>query len=230
MPPMTHKQVVEDMPQAIRDLPRDERGYPVPWFTPFVKGKPDFRFMAPGKKDQAIYNGLCWVCGQPITTSRYAFVVGPMCAINRTSAEPHSHVACARYSAKACPFLARPKMERPSGGRGVLTGDKALAEMTGGVDVTGSMPGIALMRNPGVALVWVTDNASYRQGLELFDMGDPIRCWWYARSRDATREEVVESIDSGLPALLELALQDGEEAVDELNRRRTALDALLPAA
>jgi hypothetical protein len=31
------------MPDSIAKLPRDERGYPVPWFVAWVNGKADFR-------------------------------------------------------------------------------------------------------------------------------------------------------------------------------------------
>lgn len=225
----THREIVEDMPMCIRALPRDARGYPVPWFVPWRKGMPDFRYMEEGKKERALKYGICWICGQQLEP-RYAFVVGPMCAINRTSAEPPSHLICARYAAKACPFLARPKMQRPSGDSKIVVGDDALEMMGGRPDVTvsSSMPGIALMRNPGVALVWLTNNAEWRTRVNLLHMGDPIRTWWYAHGRKATRAEAEESIKTGLPALTELAEQDGPEALAELSRRVEELDALLP--
>jgi len=39
----------------------------------------------------------CWLCGQPLGKFM-CFVVGPMCAINKTSAEPPSHRDCALYA------------------------------------------------------------------------------------------------------------------------------------
>ena len=103
-----------EMPSRIARLPTD-RGFPVPWFVAWIDGKPDFRVIAPGRVAEAVNKGKCWVCGGTLFGTR-AYVVGPMCAVNRTSAEPPSHRDCARYSAKACPFLSRPTMRRRDAG------------------------------------------------------------------------------------------------------------------
>jgi hypothetical protein len=210
----THREIVERMPPALRSRPRDKRGYPVPWFTPKVDGEWDFRVVAPGKVEEAAHGSLCWTCGGRLEIP-CAFVVGPMCAVNRTSAEPPSHVECAIYAARACPFLARPKMERPSGHSGVYEGE--------------NMPGVALMRNPGVALVWTTKRPVYRMAIKLFDIGDPERVVWFAHSRKATRAEILESIETGLPHLRKLAEDEGPEAIGELERRTATAMELLPA-
>lgn len=212
--PQTHRSVVEKMPFAMAMRPRDHRGYPVPWFTPWHEGRWDFRYVAPGKVQQAVREQRCWTCGEPLR-SPCAFVVGPMCAVNRTSAEPPSHVECAIYAAKACPFLARPKMARPSGGEGVHEG--------------GSMPGVALLRNPGVALVWITDHPTYQVQSRLFDIGEPLRVRWFARSRPATREEIMESIDTGYPHLRKLADEQGPDAVAALDAQVAVAKELVPA-
>lgn len=210
----THREIVDRAPLAIAKRPRDERGYPIPWFTPIIDGKPDFQHIQPWKAEQAIREERCWTCGERLELP-CAFVVGPMCAVNRTSAEPPSHVECAIYAAKACPFLARPKMARPSGGEGVVT--------------DGSMPGVGLMRNPGVALVWVTNRPSYDPNHRLFDIGDPVRVRWFAHIRKATRVEVVESIEGGYPHLRALAAEDGPDALDELRMMLDRAMTLVPA-
>jgi hypothetical protein len=210
---ITHRDVVERMPLSMAKRPRDHRGYPVPWFTPWHEGRWDFRYVEPGKVEQALREERCWTCGERLELP-CAFVVGPMCAVNRTSAEPPSHVNCALYAARACPFLARPKMERPSGHAGVHEGD--------------GMPGIALMRNPGVALVWITSEPSYDPRARLFDLGEPERVRWFAHSQPATREQIMESIDSGLPHLQKLAEQDGPEAVELLTTYVERALTLLP--
>jgi hypothetical protein len=145
------------------------------------------------------------VCGGPL--GRYeAFVLGPMCAVNRTSAEPPSHRDCAIWSARNCPFLSRPHARR--------------RENNMPVEPEKHVPGIMLKRNPGVALVWITEHGRWRRrrvpnGL-LFEIGEPVETLWYAEGREATREEVDASIDSGLPALREIAEQEGEGALLEL--------------
>ena len=210
----THSEIVDRMPLSMAKRPRDPRGYPVPWFTPWHEGRWDFRFVEPGKAQQAVREERCWTCGERLRLP-CAFVLGPMCAVNRTSAEPPSHVECAIYAARACPFLARPKMVRPTIREGVR----------GAVE---QMPGIMLDRNPGVALVWATNEPSYDPRSRLFDVGDPVRVLWYAHSRRATRAEVLTSIESGLPSLRELAEQEGAEACAQLETQTEQALALVP--
>src|SRR5262245_17927108 len=99
------------LPARMARLPISPAGYPVPWFVATIKGEPDFRVIGPDKIARAVRADLCWLCGQ--TLGRFkAFVGGPMCAVNRTSAEPPSHRECAEYAVRACPFLTRPRMRR----------------------------------------------------------------------------------------------------------------------
>ena len=205
------------VPERMRALPI-RRGYPVPWFVAEVDG--DYHFpTADGRKlVQALRKRLCWVCGQPLG-SRNAFVIGPMCAINKTTSEPPNHRECAIFSATACPFLARPHMKRQKD------------QPEGAV----APPGMHIMRNPGVALVWVTRDYSIRQvpreegsneGV-LFKLGEPSEVAWYAEGRLATREEVMQSIDSGLPILREIAEKHGEMRL--LKRQYDEALKLVPA-
>lgn len=189
-------------PSRIAALPTDHRGYPVPWFVAWIDGKPDFRVIAPGKIETALMQCKCWICGGQL--GKYvAFVIGPMCAINRVSAEPPSHKDCAEYAAKACPFLSMPKMKRREDGLPAEAMNPA---------------GCMIKRNPGVTLVWVTLRYKAFQTKEgfLFEVDDPTETQWYAHGRPATLEEVQDSVTSGLPILLEAAKQDGPEAVKHL--------------
>ena len=94
--------------------------------------------------------------------------------------------------------------------------------------------GIMLTRNPGVALVWVTGYRSWGtrddgNGGTLFDIGDCREALWFARGRQATRDEVLASIDSGLPLLREMAEEDGGGAIEDLGRMHAAALELIPA-
>ena len=101
------------------------RGYPVPWFVAWLDddgkpaecgaGTPDFRIILEGAAMTAHRFNLCWLCGQRLG-SHNAFVVGPVCAVNRTSAEPPMHLDCATWSVQGCPFLTRPHMHRREAG------------------------------------------------------------------------------------------------------------------
>lgn len=195
------------LPARMARLPRDKHDRPVPWFVAWIDGQPDHRIMRPDALLHGIRHKLCWLCGQPLSAFK-AFVVGPMCAINRI---------CAVYAAQACPWLSTPAMHRRDTGKAEL-----------GVIKPG---GVMIERNPGACLVWVTK--TYRvmrvdNGL-LILMGDPTQTLWYAEGRPATRTEVLASIESGLPIVREAAEQDGPDAVTELEQRTAEAMRLLPA-
>jgi len=205
-----------DMPQRIRALPVDERGYPVPWFVARIDGRPEFRVADTSKLVAAVRQRLCWVCGQGLGR-HLAFLLGPMCAVNRVSSEPPCHRECAVYSARACPFLARPHMERREGG---------LPEET-------SHAGHMLTRNPGAVAVWLTRSRGVYgdgRGGVLFRVGPPEEVLWFAEGRPAIRAEVLASMETGLPLLLEAARQEGAAAVAELERLYEIARRLIPAA
>jgi len=213
------------LPARMKSLPVSDRGYPVPWFVAWVDGKPEFRAMDGRKWMLAVTKKLCWVCGQPLGT-RLAFVVGPMCGINRISSEPPSHTECAEFSAMGCPFLSMPKMVRRD--------DSDLA------DVKVEAAGMMLERNPGVTLLWFTRSYEvFSVGRDevnpgyLIRMGDPFDVAFYAHGRRATREEIEKSVETGLPALLEACgMEKTPElraaALAELDQRKEIFYRLLP--
>ena len=195
------------LPPMMERLPIDPRGFPVPWFVSKIDGEWNFQAVDPRKVMGAHTGGICWICGGKLHRNR-AFVIGPMCAVTRTNSEPPSHVQCATFAARACPFLTKPRMRRMPVGEGMR-----------------DAPGLMLDRNPGVCLVWTTH--SYRafraeggKAGMLFQLGVPVRVEAYSQGRPATPEELRASITSGLPRLYELAGQakDPLAAVAELDR------------
>jgi len=220
------------MPDRIARLPVEGRGYPVPWFVPWFdehgkpvptgQGKPDFRLMNQGALVQAVRNSQCWICGESLGAYR-TFVIGPMCGINRISSEPPSHLDCADFAAKACPFLSRPSAHRRE------TNMPALAK---------EQVGIANLRNPGLALLWTTKRYRIRVmkgdgrvgGGVLFHLGEPEHVRWICEGREATREEVMSSMDSGLVFLRAAAEEDGPAAIRELDAEYKRALRLVPAA
>jgi hypothetical protein len=205
-------------------LAQDHRGFPVPWFVqwmddgaaaPYGVGEPDFRVIDTPKLHRAVQQRLCWICGQRL--GRYlAFVIGPMCAINRINSEPPSHLECAQFAVRACPFLMRPRMRRNT---------QDLPEKHD------QPTGFHLDRNPGAACIWVTKTYRvFRPGQGnpgvLFNLGEPVNCWWFANGRPATRDEIEESIDTGFPALLAMCESPREIAV--LDEARRGIEPLLP--
>lgn len=206
------------MPPLIARLERDARGYPIPKFVDRradVDGKPDFRVMDPAHLMACVRKKLCWVCGCTMGRNM-AFAIGPMCAVNRISSEPPSHLACVQYAAKVCPFLAVPEMRR-------IDHNMPAAAVP--------PPGVALARNPGVSCLWVV--RSYRpfrvdRGI-LFEIGEPETVEWWCRGAPASRAAVLASLDSGLPALEAIADAEGPEAQGELSIAYGRALAFLPA-
>src|SRR5262245_40664645 len=199
----------------IAKLPRDHRGFPIPWFVATLPdGTRDFRVADGHKANLAVKNSLCWVCGERL--GRYlVFPIGPMCVVNRTTAEPPCHQGCAEFSAMACPFLTRPRMRR---------NEKDLPASAV------NPPGDFIKRNPGVVCVYTT--LSYRRVMTrtgyLFSLGPPTGVKWFAEGKPASREQVQASINSGHPLLLDIARQEGAEAVAELAYQMDRAQALLP--
>lgn len=185
------------LPPRVAALPVDKRGYPVPWFVTWVNGEPDFRIVESRKVFLGHTQHLCWICGQPLGRT-FSFVAGPMCAVNRTSAEPPSHTDCGQFAATACPFMLLPRAQRRESNLPEGTTEPA---------------GVMIKRNPGVAMVWVTKQ--YRIHLHpegpLFQFGDPIQVHWYACGQPATRQQVLDSIESGLPYLRDVCDEDVEQ-------------------
>lgn len=197
------------VPKRMQSLPVDKRGYPVPFFIDWVdengfpgphgQGRPDFRAMRVEALLACSRGRVCWICGQEMGSFK-AFVIGPMCMVNRTISEPPSHLECATFAAMACPFLANPEAHRAKRPNDAI-----------------DAPGAPICRNPGVAVVWVTKTfktfsarsghmggVDFNRGL-LFALGEPTRVECFREGRRATRAEVMASIKSGLPELERIA-------------------------
>lgn len=168
------------LPSRMRKLPIDERGYPVPWFVAWVDGKPEFRISDNQKWLKCVKYAACWVCGERVGKFK-TFVIGPMCAVNRTTCEPGCHLDCAIFSATACPFLTLPKAKRNERNLPSEVSDPA---------------GIAIKRNPGVTCLWVTQYHSlmYAGNGYLFRLGEPVGCTLVCREapRDPRRDPCID--------------------------------------
>lgn len=213
------------MPPRVARLPLDYRGFPVPYFVQWFKdgeageqamkdAYPDFRVIDSRRMETCFRQSRCWVCGDVLGRHR-VFAIGPMCVINRVTMEPPSHRDCAEFATRACPFMIRPRMRRNE--------YKMPAHKP--------MPGVGIERNPGVIALYET--RAYRRFMTptgaLIRLDPPDRLDWWAEGRIATRAEVMESIDSGYPLLMDVARQEGEAAVKELVRQREIAMKLVPA-
>jgi hypothetical protein len=204
------RQWVGGLPPQMQKLPVDHRGFPVPWFVAWDDGKPVFPAMDRNKFHLALRQSRCWVCGGKLHANK-AFVLGPMCCVNRINSEPPSHVECAEFSAQNCPFLSRPMAKR------TFEGDRK------------SVAGIMIDRNPGCCAVWVTTKFKpFDAGNgTLFELGPPKRLEFYAQGRIATDAEIRASVASGLPLLMKASQEDGDWAVAEFLQAVERFDHML---
>jgi hypothetical protein len=85
---------------------------------------------------------------------------------------------------------------------------------------------------PGIALVWVTQGWSTFRPLGgrriLFRMGEPLACSWYAGSLAATREQVIDALESSLAKVRELAALEGPAAAAALDAQILGALSLVP--
>lgn len=204
-----------DMPASVERLPKDHRGYPVPFFVTWLdedgkllpldkqhEGQPEFRLADARKFRLCHIKKLCWVCGESLDERQRTFVIGPMCAINRISAEMPCHIECARFSVQACPFLSRPKAVRRTVG---LPEDIE--------DRSGHDPD-----NPGVAMLWNCRRYDLVQtdGGWLVELGNPAWVQWWAEGRRATPQEAFEALQHGALKLHKIAAECGKADVAKL--------------
>lgn len=206
-----------ELPERMKHLPVDKRGYVVPWFVAWPngpQGEPEFRAMDGEKFIKAVREKRCWVCGEPLGRNM-VFVIGPMCGVNRVSSEPPSHLECARWSVRNGQFMALRQIKRRED------------EFTESCPVAGH----SIKRNPGVCALWCTrEYRPFRDGKGgvLIQIGEPFSIEWFAHGRAATRAEIDESVRTGFPFLVELAELEGPKAVEELNKQRERFEKLLP--
>jgi hypothetical protein len=159
--------MIATIPRRMFNLPRDARGFPIPWFAgPDIGTGRDFVFLDGMKQIKAVERRRCWTCGGPLQRS-YTFVLGPVQTITRTVSEPPSHSRCAEYAAKVCPFLSNPA-------KGRLT--------------VANSHGAPI--NPGVFALWRTLSFEYGDRRGTLIVGDPVRVAWWTRGRPATKAEV----------------------------------------
>lgn len=201
------------LPVRMLGRPVDHRGYPVPWFVTEkdAQGRWEFRVLHPLRYREALMKKVCWICGQPLT-KRLAFAVGPMCGINRISAEPPQHLECALFAVKACPFMLLPKSQRRESG----------------LPQDAKEHSASILRNPGVILIWLTKRYEVvpSEGHTLVQMGRPEAITFWYEGRTATRAEIDESLRTGCPTVQAMAELEG--ALPEYRKAVERFERLLP--
>ena len=100
-----------EFPPRIARLPRDKRGYPIPWnVLRGVDDTPIFTVNDDRRHFQAMREGLCPICGERLGRWKW-FVGGPRSAFdpNGWYLDLPGHHECERFALAVCPYLAMPQ-------------------------------------------------------------------------------------------------------------------------
>lgn len=98
------------VPERMRCLPVDPRGYPVPVnVTRDRNGKPNFAANDESVRQMLFREDRCGICGGKLLRGRWS-IGGPGSALHPDGAflDPPMHYECARYAVQVCPYLAMP--------------------------------------------------------------------------------------------------------------------------
>lgn len=103
-----------EVPERMKGLSRDKRGYPVPFGVLIDNdGNPHFTINDECKRQEMIARDLCSICGQALHRGRW-FVGGILSAFHPRGVfiDPPMHHECATYALQVCPYLAAPRYAR----------------------------------------------------------------------------------------------------------------------
>lgn len=96
------------VPPRMRHLPKDARGYPVPYVVYVdIDGKPNFVINDSATRYRCLIDDLCSICGKKLLTGRW-FAGGPQSAFHEQGCyiDTPMHGECVRYALVVCPYLA----------------------------------------------------------------------------------------------------------------------------
>ncbi|MDW9481854.1 hypothetical protein GOB57_24710 [Sinorhizobium meliloti] len=102
------------IPERMRSLPLDRRGYPVPVNVERDRtGKPNFAMNDESVRQRLFKEDRCSICGGKLLRGRWS-VAGPGSALHEAGAflDPPMHYECARYAVQVCPYLALPSYSK----------------------------------------------------------------------------------------------------------------------
>lgn len=96
-----------EIPPKMKLLPRDRRGYPIPWIVQRdLTGRAFFVMNDMVKSVACGRRNLCGICGKKLERDVW-LIGGPGAAFHENGAylDPPMHRACATYALKVCPYI-----------------------------------------------------------------------------------------------------------------------------
>lgn len=113
------------IPEFLKHLKVNDKGYPIPYFVGYVAGKHDFRLLDARKQILCVDTKICAICGKKLFKGAYYFISGPEGYKNKISTDPAMHRQCAEYSLNVCPHLHIEKTSRRQAGLEDIPGKEA---------------------------------------------------------------------------------------------------------
>ena len=96
------------LPERMKDLPFDSRGFPIPYVIYWDKsGVPQFKINDEKKSQKCLLDRLCAICGQKLGDDMW-LTGGAQSAFHERGAyfDTPMHHECGVYALKVCPYLA----------------------------------------------------------------------------------------------------------------------------
>lgn len=101
------------IPERMKELSLDPRGFPVPFIIFRNNGKYYFQINDESRVSQAIDQDLCAICGQKMNGDTW-LVGGPQSAFHPYGCyiDTCTHKECLTYALQVCPYLAAPNYKK----------------------------------------------------------------------------------------------------------------------
>ena len=99
------------MPERIARLPRERRGFPVPYIAEqHQDGSPNLGMVDSAMSAHCHELRLCSICGEKLAPAERTFITGPSCVFGSDYGcdDPPMHEECAHYALRVCPHLIAP--------------------------------------------------------------------------------------------------------------------------
>jgi len=197
------------IPERMRHLPVDRRGYPVPVIVVWNEGKPEFSVNDMDITARMIDEDRCSICGGKLFRGRW-LVGGGMSAlgINGKFADAPAHDECTHYALKVCPYLAAPNWRTPIGKAKAAQANMvafALADQVNVADTNRPEAFVAVMASKidiemrGFGVIFCRPREGHVQRVEVWRNGQQLAGDDLAEFRERTRA-VVARVDTGIRA------------------------------
>lgn len=194
------------IPERMRHLPLDRRGYPTPVIVTERNGVPLFSVNDVGAVNRCIVEDRCTICGRKLFRGRW-LVGGGMSALGQRGkfADAPAHDECTHYALKVCPYLAAPNWKTTIGAQVALQHNIAALQLTDEVrvpDTSRPEAFVAVMATKidielrGLAVVLCRPADGHIKRVEVWRQGQQLAGDDLAEFRDRARASV-ERVDTG---------------------------------